>query len=97
MVYKYLEKILPYELEIMIYSFIWIDKKSIQNNFQRSLFCIDFYGIQKMLGRNIFLNGKIISITNYGKGIYEYIKEELTQKNRKDTINFIKRINNLDR
>jgi len=95
MAYKEIQKILPYDIEHLIYTFIWEDKNKINNKYQGSLFCIDYYGIQKDLGNNIFNKNKIIPIINYGKGIYEYSKEELTEKNRKDTINLIKQFKNL--
>lgn len=92
MAYKYLEKKIPYELEMLIYSYLWEDINKINYKFQGSLFCIEYYGIQTTLGKQIFIKNKLLPIVNYGRGIYEYSKEELTEKNRKETIKMIKEL-----
>jgi hypothetical protein len=89
--YKYniLDNMLPKDLVELIRIYMVESKEMIKQRFQSTLFCIDYYGLQESFGNKIFCNGKIISMRSYGRGIVEYIKEELTEKNRKDTIKTI--------
>jgi hypothetical protein len=84
--YKVIEMMLPHDIALVVYSYNWKKREEITQTFQRSLFCIEYYGIQN----NIWRNNKLIPIRELSRGISEYVNEELTQKNRNDTINMLR-------
>lgn len=91
--YQIIEKLFPHDIATIVYSFNCKKKEEIKQNFQRSLFCIEYYGIQNNLGNNIWRNNRLVPIRDISKGIAEYVMEELTQKNRNDTINMLRNYN----
>lgn len=84
--YKVIERMLPHDIALIVYSFNWKKREEVMQTFQRSLFCIEYYGIQNDKYGCIWKNRKLIPIREISRGVADYVKEELTQKNRNDTI-----------
>ena len=91
------QHLLPYGVSDIVISFFEKPRQQIINDFQKSLLCIEYYGLLCQTEINSMFSGhKIISIDKHRPHIVHYVMQnEITPEGRRHIIKMFKNLNNV--